>query len=106
MGCFIILRIFFTYNLSVMYMMIFYIILFLASIFYLAIMIFAKKGRGFFRIQFFNAFTGIVILFIINLTSKFTNVFLPINYVTVITSSFFGMPGVCGLMLGNFIMLL
>lgn len=87
-------------------MLIYYIILIFSIISYLAIMICAKKGIGFFRKLFFNAFIGIVVLIIINQTSKFTNVFLPINYITVISSVSLGLPGVCGMMLLNLIMFL
>ncbi len=90
----------------VIYVLIFNIISVICIIFYLFIMIFAKKGRGFFKTLLFNAFVGIVVLFIIHLTSNMTNVYLPINYVTMIISGTLGLPGVCGLMLLNIIVLI
>ncbi len=47
------------------------------------------------RTVIFNAFLGIVTLAIINLTSDYTDVYLPINIYTVCGSAVFGIPAIC-----------
>ena len=57
----------------------------------LLIFIFSKKG---FKMLFFNIILGLIMLFIINLTAKLTNVYIPINQFTVGGSVAFGIPGI------------
>ena len=68
------------------------------SIFFLAVLLFAIKSHKFFKTLLFNAFLGIGVLAIIDLTGKFTGIFLPINLYSVAGSGVFGIPAVCGLL--------
>ena len=66
----------------------------LLSCFALAIVFFAIKCHKFFKTILFNAFIGICVLAIIDLTAKFTGMFIPINPYTVTGSAVFGLPAV------------
>lgn len=48
---------------------------------------------------FSNAIYGLLAIVLINLTQKFTGVFVPLNWYTVGGSSAFGIPYVCGIIL-------
>ncbi|MBE6749753.1 MAG: hypothetical protein E7560_01140 [Ruminococcaceae bacterium] len=48
---------------------------------------------------FFNSFLGVFVLLMINLTSKFSGIYIPYNYFSVIGASVFGIPGVCLLLI-------
>ena len=58
----------------------------------------AKTGKPF-KTMFLFALAGIMGLFIVNLTSKYSGIYLPLNYVTVGSSSAFGLVGTVGLLL-------
>ena len=66
----------------------------LLSVFTLAIVFFAIKSHRFFKTLLFNAFIGVCVLAIIDLTAKFTGMFIPINPYTVTGSAVFGLPAV------------
>lgn len=46
-----------------------------------------------------NALLGFAVIVIINLTQKFTGVYIPLNWWTVGGSGVFGLPCVCGIIL-------
>lgn len=43
-----------------------------------------------------HALLGIAAVVLINLTSRFTGVHMPVNWYTVVGSAVFGIPAVCG----------
>ncbi|MEE1161043.1 MAG: pro-sigmaK processing inhibitor BofA family protein [Acutalibacteraceae bacterium] len=62
----------------------------------LAILIFAAKTKKLFKTLLFNAFLGLAVMIIIDLTAKFTGAHIPVNWWTVTGSAVFGIPAVCG----------
>ncbi len=80
-----------------------YVTLITLSVFALIILVFAIKSKKPFRILFFNAFLGIALLAVINLTAKFTNVYIPINEYTVTGCGVFGVPAVSIFLIFRFI---
>ncbi len=80
-----------------------YIFLGLICITILIILIFALKSRKFVSTLLINLIFGWGAIAIIDLTSIFTGVYIPINYWTVSAGGIFGTPGVVGLLLLNFI---
>jgi len=69
----------------------------------LVIFVLALKSRKFVSTLLINAVLGWGSIAIIDLTSKFTGVYIPINCWTVSVGGIFGTPGVVGLLLLNFI---
>ena len=59
------------------------------------IIIFAILSGKPIKTLFFNSFLGIFVLLMINLTSKFSGMYIPYNYFSVVGASAFGVPGVC-----------
>ena len=57
------------------------------------------KSHKMFKSIVLNALLGFAAIFIINLTQKFTGVFIPLNWYTVSGSGIFGLPCVCGIIL-------
>ena len=72
----------------------FIFLIILLSVFALAVVFFCIKSHKFFKTLFFNAFVGVCVLAIIDLTAKFTGMFIPINPYTVSGSAVFGLPAV------------
>ena len=68
----------------------FFIILF--SSFALAILFFMIKSHKLWRMLVFNAFLGLCVLSIINLTGKLTGLYVPINWYSVGGTAVFGIP--------------
>lgn len=66
------------------------------SVFFLTILFFAIKSRKFLKTLLFNAFLGIGILALIDLTGRFTGIYIPVNLYSVAGSGAFGIPAVCG----------
>lgn len=64
----------------------------LGTIFILGFCIASKKP---FKFLFFNFLISIAALIIIDLTSSFTGVHIPLNYYTVSLTSVFGIPAIC-----------
>ena len=64
-----------------------------------ALLIFAAKTKRFFKTLLLNAFLGITVMAIIDLTAKFTGVHIPVNQYTVAGSAVFGIPAVCGFLI-------
>lgn len=54
-----------------------------------------KGGRGLKKLLI-NAFFGVGFTALINLTAKFTGIYIPINQWTVAGTACFGVPAVCG----------
>lgn len=72
--------------------------------FYIIIMFFSVLNGKALKTLFFNAFLGVTLLFILNLTSVFTKINVPINVYTVSGGGMFGIPMViCFAILNNFI---
>lgn len=57
------------------------------------------KSHRFIKSVFLNALLGFAAIAIINVTRKFTGVFIPLNWYTVAGSGTFGLPAVCGIVL-------
>ena len=64
-----------------------------------ALLIFAAKTRKPFKTLILNAFMGIAVMAVIDLTAKFTGVHIPVNQYTVAGSAVFGIPAVCGFLI-------
>ncbi len=64
------------------------------SVFSLCILFFALKSHKFFKTLIFNAFLGICILVIIDLTAEFTGIYIPVNPYTVGAGASFGVPAI------------
>ena len=74
-------------------MKVFFIAVF--SVFLLPFLFFCIKSHKFFKMVVFNAFIGLSLLAIINLTSKFTGLYIPINWYSVGGISVFSVPAIC-----------
>lgn len=69
------------------------------------ICIFASLSRNFIKTILLNSFLGLFAIIIINLTTKFTGVNIPLNYYTVTGGLTLGIPGVIGVLILNIIMI-
>lgn len=69
------------------------------SVFTLALLVFHIRSRRPLRSILLNAALGIAALIIINLTSRFTGVHIPINWFSVGGSGIFGLPAVFTLLI-------
>ena len=69
----------------------------------LIIIYFAIKSKKFLRTLFLNAFLGIIAIIIVNLTKKYSGVYIPVNYYTLGIGSILSIPGVIGILICNFI---
>ncbi len=63
--------------------------------------IFHIKSHKFLKSVFLNALLGFAAVILINITQKFTGVFVPINPWTVGGSGIFGLPCVCAIILAQ-----
>lgn len=68
----------------------------LVSLFSLILIVCAVRTHRTFKTLVLNALSGICVLAIIDLTSRFTGVCIPINGWTAAGSAIFGIPAVCG----------
>ena len=75
------------------------VLIIVISLFSALLLLFSILSKKPIRTLIFNAFMGIVTLAIIDLTSKFTNVYIPINIYTVSGSAVFGIPALCGFLI-------
>lgn len=57
------------------------------------------KSHKIIKSIFLNALLGFAAIVIINITQKFTDVHIPLNWYTVGGSGIFGLPCVCGIIL-------
>ena len=80
-----------------------YGVLVLIGISSLFLLIFSILNKKPFRTLFINILFGLFTLSIINLTKKLTGIFIPINWYTVIGSSFYGLPFIIGFLMLNLI---
>ena len=69
----------------------------------LVFFVFAIKSKHFFKTIFLNAFFGLSVLAIINLTSKYSGIYIPINPISVFCASNFSISGICGLLILNLV---
>ena len=69
------------------------------SIFALILLVLHIKSHKMIKSIFLNAVLSFLAIAIINLTEKFTGVFIPLNWYTVGGSGIFGLPCVCGIVL-------
>ena len=65
----------------------------------LALLLWAALTGMRFNSLLFNAFIGIAVMAVIDLTAKFTGVYIPVNQYTVTGSAVFGIPAVCGFLI-------
>lgn len=65
----------------------------------LVLLVLHLKSHRFIKSVILNALLGFAAIAIINLTQKFTGVFVPLNWWTVGGSGIFGLPCVCGIVL-------
>ena len=70
-------------------------LLVVSIVFFLFILIFTFLDKRPFSRLLFNAILGVGALGIIDLSAKFTGVFIPINLYTVASSAVFSVPAVC-----------
>ncbi|MBQ6826146.1 MAG: pro-sigmaK processing inhibitor BofA family protein [Clostridia bacterium] len=80
-----------------------YIVISLLSLSAFIIFCFAVKSKKTLKTLFLNGFMGVCLLAIIDLTSRFTGVHIPINLYTVAGSAVFGIPALIGFLLLGFI---
>lgn len=69
----------------------------------LVILVLHIKSHRFIKSIFLNAILGFVSMIVINLTQRFTGVFVPLNWWTVVGSGVLGAPCVCGIILAQII---
>ena len=69
------------------------------SVFFLAVLFFMIKSHKFFKTLIFNAFLGLCDLAIIDLTSKLTGLYIPLNWYSAGGTAVFGIPAVCLLLI-------
>ena len=62
----------------------------------LSLLIFAVRTKKFFKTLILNAFLGLAVMAVIDLTAKFTGAHIPVNWWTVGGSAVFGIPAVSG----------
>ena len=62
----------------------------------LSLLIFAVRTKKFFKTLLLNAFLGLAVMAVIDLTAKFTGAHIPVNWWTVGGSAVFGIPAVSG----------
>lgn len=67
------------------------------------ILVYSLVSRKPFKTLLLNAFLGVMALAVVNLTSKYTGAFIPLNEYTAVGSSVLGLPAVCGFLLLKFI---
>ncbi len=68
----------------------------LLAVAFLAMLVPACKSRKPFRLLLLNGLAGITALAVIDLTAKFTGMYLPVNPWTAAGSALYGMPAVGG----------
>ena len=67
----------------------------------LVLLVLHIKSHKLIRSILANAFLGFVSIAVINITQKFTGVFIPLNWYTVIGGGTLGLPGICGIILAQ-----
>ncbi len=69
----------------------------------LALLVLHIKSHKLLKSIILNALLSFAAIALINLTQKFTGVFVPLNWYTVGGSGIFGIPCVCGIILAQII---
>ncbi len=69
------------------------------SVYLITLLIFCYKDGNFFKTLLLSVMSGIAVFTVVNLTSRFTGVYIPVNAWTCGSSALFGVPGVLGLLL-------
>lgn len=77
----------------------------LAVIYGFVYLIFAAKTEKPFKTIFGFAVLGLIAMTVINLTSKFSGVYIPVNFYTVGINAALGLPATIGLVLARMIFL-
>lgn len=78
-----------------------YVLISFASILILGLLFvffYSLKSKNILKIFLFNSLLGIFALISLNLTQKYTGIYIPYNWYTVAGSGLYGIPGVCGLL--------
>ena len=83
----------------------FYFIIAVLSLTAIYILYLALKSKKIFKFLFLNAFFGIISVFLVYFTEKYTGVFLPINQYTVIGGSVLGLPSTVGFLILQMILM-
>lgn len=78
-----------------------YFVLAVCLIFALIILFVCKKTGFCFKNMFLSSVSGLGSLFLLNMLTDFTAVSVSVNYLSLAISSFFGIPGVIGLVLSQ-----
>ncbi len=76
-----------------------YALILILSAFLITIMILFVLTKKPFKTLLLNAFIGICSLAILDLTSKLSGVYIPINAYTAFGAGIFGVPAICGFLL-------
>lgn len=82
-----------------------YILLFFIILFELVILYFAIKSGKFLKAILINSLIGILTIIFINISSKYIGVVIPINIFTVLSGAFYGLPGVCTILVSQVLLL-
>ncbi len=80
-----------------------YFVIAVIFIFLISILILAVRSKNAFKYLALNSLLGILVFLLLYFTKKFTGLFLPLNPVTAVISTLFGIPGIIGLLILNFI---
>ena len=70
----------------------------LLTVYVIFLFYFSYKNGRFFRTLMLSALSGVLTLTAVNILSLYTGIAIAVNWWTLGTSSFFGMPGVLGLL--------
>lgn len=68
----------------------------LLAVGFITVTVFSVKSGKAVKTLLLNAFAGVAVLAIINLTAKFTGVYVPLNPYTAAGAVCYGIPAVCG----------
>ena len=73
--------------------------LILLTVGFIAVTVFSVKSGKAVKTLLLNAFAGAAVRAIINLTAKFTGVYVPLNPYTAAGAVCYGVPAVCGFLI-------
>lgn len=71
----------------------------LLSVYLLFLFYFSFKTKKTIKTLALSMFSGVIAFFVVNILSRFTGIYLPLNVYNLLSSSVFGIPGVLGLLL-------
>ena len=75
------------------------------ALYLILLLIFCKKAGRFYFTFILNALLGVVLLTLINLTSRFSGLYIPVNEYSLLASATLGIPGTAALLIINLIFL-